>query len=102
MPNQHIIVQLNNLGFKSAGDIMNSDGFKNYVRKDWEEENKHIVSDGTYLLNHLFKGGIPKDKISMIVGQSNVGRSYYAMIPYYVRDLLRLKKLQKIQSNIKK
>jgi len=96
------IEQLNELGFNSIGDIIDSIGYKNYVIKIFEEEAKHRVSDGTYLLDKMFKSGISKDKITFLSGKSDISKSYMEMIPDYINYLLRLKKLQKIQQKIKK
>lgn len=49
---------------------------------------KNYIQTGTFLLDALLKGGIPKDKISAFVGQSTPPTKYFEMVSvlYYLRS----------------
>ena len=90
--------ELNELGFYSINDIINSNGFKEYIQKIFENKNK---IDNTSL-NNFFKYGIATNKIHYVYVDSKIAISYFSILENYIELLLKRKKLQKILDNIKK
>lgn len=53
--------------FRSVADLINSKEFKEYL-----ENNRPKLKTGSFSLDKILKGGIPKEKITMICGKSTL------------------------------
>lgn len=85
----HAIIELPK-EFKSHFDIFNHDEFKKFVNEKYQNE---VSRDGTFILNRALSG----EKITILAGQSGVGKSMFSNIPDFIKYWNKKKRIEKIK-----
>ncbi|MFM2394868.1 MAG: hypothetical protein RLZZ546_2851 [Bacteroidota bacterium] len=85
----HIIIELPK-EFESHFDIFNHDEFKEFVNKKYQNK---VTKDGTFILNQVLSG----ERITVLAGQSGVGKSMFEHIPEFIKLWNKNKRIEKIK-----